>query len=76
MTAAPLYKFGFGLSYTKFEISNLHIEKNVVSLKEIEGNIKVKINVNVKNTGRVSGAEVVQLYIQDLESSVNRRIKE
>lgn len=61
----PLYSFGFGLSYTKFEYSNLKI-----SAAEIKPNGEVKVSVDVKNTGDRDGDEVVQLYINDVYSSV------
>ena len=67
----PLYEFGFGLSYTTFEYSNLYI-----SPKEngVSGNIK--ISVDIKNTGKMQGAEVAQLYIRDVQSSVVKPVKE
>jgi len=61
----PLYSFGFGLSYTKFEYSNLKI-----SAAEIKPNGELKVSVDVKNTGDRDGDEVVQLYINDVYSSV------
>jgi len=57
-----LYPFGFGLSYTRFEYSDLHIEKN--------GQYDVTVSCTVQNAGEVDGDEVVQLYIDDVESSV------
>ncbi|MEG8946377.1 beta-glucosidase BglX [Rosettibacter firmus] len=67
----PLYPFGYGLSYTTFEYSNLSIDK-----KQIRMNESIKISVDVKNTGKYEGAEVVQLYIRDLVGSVTRPVKE
>jgi beta-glucosidase len=61
----PLFNFGFGLSYTKFEYSNLKI-----SAQEIKPNGEVKVSVDVKNTGNFDGDEVVQLYVNDVYSSV------
>jgi len=61
----PLYSFGFGLSYTKFEYSNLKISAN-----EIKPNGELKVSVDVKNIGNLDGDEVVQLYINDVYSSV------
>jgi beta-glucosidase len=66
---APLYPFGYGLSYTTFKYSDLKIELNA------EGR-EVKVSVNVKNTGDVFGEEVTQLYIRDKVASVARPIKE
>lgn len=68
---SPLYSFGYGLSYTTFEYSNLKI-----SSEKIKFNEKVKISIDVKNTGNYNGDEVVQLYIRDLVGSVTRPVKE
>ena len=56
------YPFGFGLSYTTFEYSDIKAEK--------KGRYDVEVTVTVKNTGKMAGDEVVQLYIDDVESSV------
>ncbi|CAE6520641.1 unnamed protein product [Rhizoctonia solani] len=56
---APLFPFGFGLSYTTFELSNLKIE----GPSSHDGSLEVKASVTVKNTGSVRGSEVVQLYV-------------
>jgi len=71
MPATPLYEFGFGLSYTTFEYSNLSIFP-----KEINNEGKVEITLDIKNTGAVKGDEVVQLYINDIISSTSRPVKE
>ncbi|MFJ5760879.1 glycoside hydrolase family 3 C-terminal domain-containing protein [Neobacillus sp. NPDC093182] len=67
----PMFPFGYGLSYTTFEYSNLSI-----SQKEIQDTDTVKVSVNVKNTGDRAGKEIVQLYVKDVESTVNRPEKE
>jgi len=67
----PLFPFGFGLSYTTFEYSNLQLSDTLLS----KGG-SLKATVQVKNTGKVKGEEVVQLYIRDLVGSVTRPIKE
>jgi beta-glucosidase len=67
----PLYPFGFGLSYTKFEYSNLEL-----SQKSFANNENMVVSVTLKNTGKYSGKEVVQLYIRDLFASVTRPVKE
>jgi len=71
MPGTPLYEFGFGLSYTTFEYSNLRILP-----KEINNQGEVEIILDVKNTGAVKGDEVVQLYINDVISSTSRPVKE
>lgn len=63
----PLFPFGHGLSYTSFGFENLRIEKS--------GN-KVSVKLGVKNTGSVSGAEVIQAYVRDEASSLERPEKE
>ena len=68
---SPLYPFGFGLSYTTFEYSNIKLSSNKIKFGE-----KLKITVEVKNTGNYEGQEVVQLYIRDLVGSVTRPVKE
>lgn len=67
----PLYRFGFGLSYTTFSIS-----KPTLSTSEWDGTGKVLVKVDVKNTGQREGMETVQLYIRDLFSSVTRPVLE
>lgn len=69
--STPLYAFGYGLSYTTFEISAPLLSKSKIGGKE-----KVSVSVEVKNTGTMAGTEVVQLYIRDLYSSATRPIKE
>lgn len=66
----PLYPFGYGLSYTDFEYSNLEI-----SPKEFTGNKTIRISADIENTGKRDGAEVVQLYIHDKIASLTRPIK-
>ncbi|WP_346860832.1 glycoside hydrolase family 3 N-terminal domain-containing protein [uncultured Draconibacterium sp.] len=67
----PLFTFGYGLSYTTFEYSNLKI-----SSPTMKKNGSVQVSVDVKNTGNRKGAEVVQMYIRDDYSSVPRPVKE
>ncbi|MBN1185192.1 MAG: glycoside hydrolase family 3 C-terminal domain-containing protein [Bacteroidales bacterium] len=69
--ASPLYPFGFGLSYTKYEYNNLRIAKSTISKDE-----NVTVTVDVKNIGERTGDEIVQLYIRDEVSSITRPIKE
>jgi len=67
----PLYPFGYGLSYTSFFYENLKIDKDKVSRGE-----NFSISVDITNSGNRAGAEVVQLYVQDVECSVERPLKE
>lgn len=67
----PLYPFGYGLSYTKFDYSNIQLDKTSMG---VNGQITVKVTVT--NSGKYDGEEVVQLYIQDLVGSVTRPVKE
>ena len=69
-TNKPLYSFGFGLSYTKFDISTPKLN----SSKFKKGILSV--SVNVKNVGEIAGDEIVQLYISDKYSSITRPVKE
>jgi len=68
---SPLYTFGYGLSYTTFEYSNLKL-----SSKNLTANGKIKVTVDVANTGNYDGEEVVQLYIKDIVGSVTRPVRE
>jgi beta-glucosidase len=70
-TAEPLFPFGFGLSYTTFDISAPRL-----SSATIRPNQSVQVSVDVRNTGARAGDEVVQLYIRDQVSSVTRPVKE
>ena len=67
----PLYPFGYGLSYSKFEYSNIQLDKTSFSEN---GNIKA--SVDLKNNSEIIGKEVVQLYIRDLVGSFARPVKE
>lgn len=67
----PLFPFGFGLSYTSFEYSDIK-----VSSKNIQDTDGLKVSLKVKNTGNVEGKEVVQLYVKDPKSSLQRPEKE
>lgn len=67
----PLFCFGHGLSYTTFDYSGIQ-----VSQEASEEDMNIKVTVDVANTGDRAGAEVVQLYISDVEASVKRPVKE
>ncbi len=68
---SPLYAFGYGLSYTSFAVDNPRLTK-----KRIRMDGSTQLVVDVTNTGKRAGTEVVQLYIRDLVSSVTRPVKE
>ena len=68
---STLFAFGFGLSYTTFEIKNPRLTKKKIATK-----CSTQVQVDVTNTGKREGTEVLQLYIRDLVSSVTRPIKE
>ena len=68
---SPLFAFGFGLSYTNFEIKNVRLKKKKIGLKDL-----TQVLADVKNTGKRAGTETVQLYIRDCVSSVTRPVKE
>jgi beta-glucosidase len=70
-SVAPLFPFGFGLSYTTFAFENLRLEKEAIAAGDT-----ARVSVDVVNTGQRAGDEVVQLYIRDLVSSVTRPVKE
>ena len=67
----PLYPFGFGLSYTTFEYGNLR-----TSADSVRGAGEITVSVDIKNTGKRTGDEVVQMYVKHLNSAVERPIKE
>ncbi|WP_420553626.1 beta-glucosidase BglX [Tenacibaculum aiptasiae] len=67
----PLYPFGHGLSYTTFNYSNFRISKKSISIND-----SIKVSVNVTNTGKYDGKEVVQLYIRDMVGSNTRPVRE
>jgi beta-glucosidase len=66
----PLYAFGFGLSYTTFTVTNLHLDHDTVSR-----NGEVTATVNVTNTGSRAGDDVVQLYIHDPVASISQPVR-
>ncbi|ESQ76717.1 glycoside hydrolase family 3 N-terminal domain-containing protein [Asticcacaulis sp. AC402] len=67
----PLFPFGFGLSYTTFDIGTPTLSQSTIGISD-----SVRVQVTVKNTGAVAGDEVVQLYVRDDFSSVTRPVKE
>jgi len=71
MDPSPLYEFGYGLSYTQFEYSNLKIEPRTIATGGT-----VRVSADIKNTGSRAGAEVVQLYLHDVIGTVVTPVKE
>lgn len=69
LTGQPLFPFGYGMSYTTFEYSNLRINRNSILAKD-----STLVKFKVTNTGKLAGDEVVQLYIRDELSSVSRPV--
>ena len=67
----PLYPFGYGLSYTTFEIRNMQMNTNV-----LKPDGRIEVSAEVANTGNRDGETVVQLYIRDIAGSVTRPVKE
>lgn len=67
----PLFPFGHGLSYTNFKYSNLNISPDEAKVGD-----KIKVSIDIKNTGKVPGKEVVQVYVSDIKSSLPRPPKE
>ncbi|MGN0247143.1 MAG: glycoside hydrolase family 3 C-terminal domain-containing protein [Lachnospiraceae bacterium] len=66
-----MFPFGFGLSYTTFDYSNLKVDK-----KELSDQETLTVSVDITNTGKVAGKEIVELYVADKESTVIRPLKE
>jgi beta-glucosidase len=69
--STPLYPFGFGLSYTTYKYSNLHL-----SSSEIAPDGTIDVSVDITNTGSRDGVEIAQMYIRDCFSCVSRPVKE
>jgi len=65
MKEEPLYSFGYGLSYTEFEFSNLKLKED-----KIEQDSNVELSVEISNIGNLQGEEVIQVYLKDVEASV------
>jgi beta-glucosidase len=71
LSNSPKYPFGFGLSYTSFQYSNLQLNK-----KKIKSNEEIELSFQITNTGKIAGEEIVQLYLRDRVGLVVRPLKE
>ena len=71
ISSKPLYPFGYGLSYTTFKFSNLHLSKSSMSVSDTN-----EISVDVTNTGSVPGDAVAQIYIHQRYGSASRPVRE
>ena len=67
----PLYSFGYGLSYTTYEYSNLVVERTPLKLGS-----SLNFTIDIENTGDMDGQEIVQVYVRDIEATVPRPLKE
>ena len=70
------YAFGYGLSYTTFALSNLHLSSTHARAAELNTGASVTVTVDVTNTGNRAGAETVQIYLTGIESAITRRVRE
>ncbi|TKG91970.1 glycosyl hydrolase [Puteibacter caeruleilacunae] len=70
-TPKPLYPFGYGLSYTSFEMNNITLNKTQFSINDT-----IQVKLDIKNSGDMTGKEVIQVYVNDLVSSVATPVKE
>lgn len=67
----PLYPFGYGLSYTTFEYAGIGVDKEIYHRNET-----IHVTMKIKNSGKVSGKDIVQLYVQEINPSVQKAAKE
>jgi len=71
LAITPKYEFGYGLSYTTFKYSDLKLSRKTMNAGE-----QIEVTVNITNTGKYAGEEIVQLYLRDLVASLIRPVKE
>ena len=71
MSGLPLFPFGYGLSYTSFEYTEIALDKNEIAAGE-----SITLRCRIKNVGSLAGDEVVQLYIHDMLASLARPVME
>ncbi|MGM9635406.1 MAG: glycoside hydrolase family 3 N-terminal domain-containing protein [Candidatus Avispirillum sp.] len=72
----PMYPFGFGLSYSKFEISDISLSRDSITYENLKDGGKIKVSAKLRNVSERDGWEVVQLYIRDRVASMTRPIRE
>ena len=75
-SGSPLYPFGYGLSYTSFQVEKARLEKETLSLDELSAGEKAVLHVWVSNTGERDGDTVLQLYLRDPAASMARPLRE
>lgn len=76
MSGAPLYPFGYGLSYTEFKYSDISVNTKSMTLSELKNGKKFEVSARIENVGGREGAEIVQCYITDVKSKMTRPLKE
>lgn len=76
LVGQPKYGFGYGLSYTSFEISKVALSTNTASAMDLDAGKNVLVTGSIKNTGSIEGAEVVQVYIRANHPRIAPRVKE
>jgi len=73
MPGSPLYPFGYGLSYTDFKYSNMHIDPERMS---VSTPMRTQVSVDIENTGRRAGVETVQLYVHERFAPISTPVKQ
>ena len=76
LKSTPMYRFGYGLSYTDFEYSNVEVSAEKISLLKVNESEKVTASIKVKNVGKCGAKEVVQCYVADKVADMTRPLRE